>query len=92
MVWKYNIVPLDRLILCLALRSSAPNDVQVAFFIIPYLLIKTEEFHCQVRAFVQEVDDTEYWALKDWHSHHVAFQQVIALLKKIVGAVDKVLH
>ena len=51
--------------------------LQVAFFIIHYLLIKSDDFRSQVRSFVQEVENTDYWLQEDWHSHHLAFQQVV---------------
>ena len=34
LIWKYNIIALDRLILCMALRTNEGNDAQVCFFII----------------------------------------------------------
>ncbi|CAK8677896.1 unnamed protein product [Clavelina lepadiformis] len=75
MVWKYNIVFIDRLILCLALRSSETSDVQVANFIIQYLLIKPDDFRNRVRSFVQEVESTDHWNQSDWYSKHMAFHQ-----------------
>ncbi|XP_016100148.1 mediator of RNA polymerase II transcription subunit 23, partial [Sinocyclocheilus grahami] len=44
MVWKYNIVTLDRLILCLAMRSHEGNEAQVCYFIIQLLLLKPNDF------------------------------------------------
>uniref|UniRef100_H2YVM2 Mediator of RNA polymerase II transcription subunit 23 n=1 Tax=Ciona savignyi TaxID=51511 RepID=H2YVM2_CIOSA len=75
MVWKYNIVFLDRLILCLALRSSEAKDVQVAFFIIQYLLIKPDDFLNRVRSFVHDIDTVDHWMQPDWHSKHMSYHQ-----------------
>nr|XP_009858310.1 mediator of RNA polymerase II transcription subunit 23-like isoform X1 [Ciona intestinalis] len=75
MVWKYNIVFLDRLILCLALRSSEANDVQVAFFIIQYLLIKPDDFLNRVRSFDHDVENLDHWMQDDWHAKHMAYHQ-----------------
>jgi len=50
--------------------------VQVAFFIIQYLLIKPEEFRARVRHFVQEVDNNEHWNQNGWHAKHMAYHQV----------------
>ncbi|KAG7265738.1 hypothetical protein CRUP_035091, partial [Coryphaenoides rupestris] len=48
MVWKYNIVTLDRLILCLAMRSHEGNEAQVCYFIIQLLLLKPNDFRNRV--------------------------------------------
>ena len=29
LIWKYNVIPLDRLILCMALRTNEGNEAQV---------------------------------------------------------------
>ena len=44
LIWKYNIIALDRIILCMALRTNEGNDAQVCFFIIQLLLLKPQEF------------------------------------------------
>ena len=44
MIWKYNIVTLDRLVLSMALRNHEGNEAQVCFFIIQLLLLKPSEF------------------------------------------------
>ncbi|EDO29542.1 predicted protein, partial [Nematostella vectensis] len=64
LIWKYNVVTLDRLVLCLvtfdrlvlclALRSHEGNEAQVCFFIIQLLLLKPQEFRNRVNAFVRE--------------------------------------
>ncbi|KAF3849726.1 hypothetical protein F7725_019445 [Dissostichus mawsoni] len=51
MVWKYNIVTLDRLILCLAMRSHEGNEAQVCYFIIQLLLLKPNDFRNRVNDF-----------------------------------------
>lgn len=74
MIWKYNIVTIDRLILCLALRTQEKNEAQVCFFIIQLLLLKTSEFRNRVQEFVKE-NSSEHWKQSNWHEKHLAFHQ-----------------
>lgn len=73
MIVKYNIVFLDQLILCLALRCNEGNEALVAFFIIQYLLIKPEDFLARVQSFVKDTDSAEHWTLSDWHTKHMNY-------------------
>ncbi|KAI5729263.1 hypothetical protein M8J76_000799 [Diaphorina citri] len=59
MIWKYNIVTIDRL---------------VCFFIIQLLLFKAAEFRNRVSEFVKE-NSPEHWKQSDWHEKHLAFHQ-----------------
>ncbi|XP_077861463.1 mediator of RNA polymerase II transcription subunit 23-like, partial [Saccoglossus kowalevskii] len=74
MIWKYNIVTLDKLVLCLALRSHEGNEAQVCSFIIQLLLLKTSEFRSRVNDFVKE-NSPEHWLQTDWYSKHMAFHR-----------------
>ncbi|XP_078068990.1 mediator of RNA polymerase II transcription subunit 23 isoform X2 [Mustelus asterias] len=74
MVWKYNIVTLDRLILCLALRSHEGNEAQVCYFIIQLLLLKPNDFRNRVSDFVKE-NSPEHWLQNDWHTKHMNYHK-----------------
>ncbi|XP_076066358.1 mediator complex subunit 23 [Oratosquilla oratoria] len=73
-IWKYNIVPIDRLMLCLALRTHEGNEAQVCFFIIQLLLLKPPEFRNQVQDFVED-NSPEHWKQTNWHESHIAFHR-----------------
>uniref|UniRef100_A0A3B5KEB5 Mediator of RNA polymerase II transcription subunit 23 n=1 Tax=Takifugu rubripes TaxID=31033 RepID=A0A3B5KEB5_TAKRU len=74
MVWKYNIVTLDRLILCLAMRSHENNEAQVCYFIIQLLLLKPNDFRNRVNDFVKE-NAPEHWLQSDWHNKHMNYHK-----------------
>ncbi|KAH0534921.1 mediator of RNA polymerase II transcription subunit 23 [Cotesia glomerata] len=74
MIWKYNIVTIDRLVLCLALRTQEGNEAQVCFFIIQLLLLKAAEFRNRVQEFVKE-NSPEHWKQSNWHDKHLAFHR-----------------
>lgn len=74
MIWKYNIVTIDRLILCLALRTQEGNEAQVCFFIIQLLLLKAAEFRNRLQEFVKE-NSPEHWKQSNWHEKHLAFHR-----------------
>nr|XP_039249771.1 mediator of RNA polymerase II transcription subunit 23-like [Styela clava] len=75
MILKYNLVFLDQLILCLALRCNEGNEAQVAFFIIQYLLMKPDDFRARVHSFVQDTKSAEHWTLDDWHVKHMNYHR-----------------
>ncbi|XP_051162012.1 mediator of RNA polymerase II transcription subunit 23 [Leptopilina boulardi] len=74
MIWKYNLVTIDRLVLCLALRTQEGNEAQVCFFIIQLLLLKATEFRNRVQEFVRE-NSPEHWKQSNWHEKHLAFHR-----------------
>ncbi|MGH0148447.1 UNVERIFIED_CONTAM: hypothetical protein FKN15_061335 [Acipenser sinensis] len=76
MVWKYNIVTLDRLILCLAMRSHEGNEAQVCYFIIQLLLLKPNDFRNRVSDFVKE-NFPEHWMQNDWHTKHMNYHKLL---------------
>lgn len=77
MIWKYNIVTIDRLVLCLALRTQEPSaqDMPTAqVFVIQLLLIKTSQFRDRVLKFVEK-NSPEYWKLSNYSEKHLAFHK-----------------
>lgn len=75
MIWKWNIVTIDRLVLCLALRTQEQNQVEMPtaqVFVIQLLLIKNSQFRDRVIKFV-ESNSPEYWKQSNWHEKHAAF-------------------
>ncbi|ODN05213.1 Mediator of RNA polymerase II transcription subunit 23 [Orchesella cincta] len=72
LIWKFNIIPFDRLLLCLALRSHEGNEAQVCFFIIHMLLIKPLEFKNRIQEFVRD-NSPEHWKQTSWHEKHKSF-------------------
>lgn len=66
LIWKYNVVTLDRLVLCLALRSPEGNEAQVCFCIIQLLLLKSPEFRSRVHEFVKE-NSPDHWKQNNWY-------------------------
>ncbi|XP_059485779.1 mediator of RNA polymerase II transcription subunit 23 isoform X2 [Neocloeon triangulifer] len=74
MMWKYNIITIDRLVLCLALRTQEGSEAQVCFFIIQLLLLKAAEFRNRVQEFVKE-NSPEHWKQSNWHEKHLAYHR-----------------
>ncbi|XP_055535725.1 mediator of RNA polymerase II transcription subunit 23 [Wyeomyia smithii] len=74
MIWKYNIITIDRLVLCLTLRTLDGNEAQVSFCIIQLLLLKTSEFRSRLQEFVS-INSPEHWKQNNWHERHLAFHQ-----------------
>ncbi|GAB6022180.1 Mediator of RNA polymerase II transcription subunit 23 [Chamberlinius hualienensis] len=74
LIWKCNVLTLDRLVLCLALRSFEGNEAQVCFFIIQLLLLKPNDFRTRVNEFTKE-NTPEHWKQSNWHEKHLAFHR-----------------
>lgn len=74
LIWKCNVVTIDRLVLCLALRSFEGNEAQVCFFIIQLLLLKHNDFRSRVSEFTKE-NSPEHWKQSNWHEKHLAFHR-----------------
>ena len=77
MIWKYNIFSIDRLVLCLALRTQEPtqeNMPAAQVFVIQLLLIKTSQFRDRVMRFVEK-NSPEYWKLSNYNEKHLAFHK-----------------
>ena len=72
MIWKYNIITLDRLVLCMALRNHEGNEAQVCFFIIQLLLLKPQDFRNRVNEFCRTMSP-DHQLLDDWHQKHLEF-------------------
>lgn len=73
MVWRYNIVTIDRLILCLALRN-VDEDARLCYLLIHMLLLKPQDFKSRVQEFVKE-NSPEHWLQNNWHEKHMAFHR-----------------
>jgi mediator of RNA polymerase II transcription subunit 23 len=70
MIWKYNVITLDRFVLSMVLRPHEGNEAQVCFFIIQVLLLKPVEF----RTRVNEVCRTmlpDHHLQQNWHEKHM---------------------
>ncbi|XP_058942997.2 mediator of RNA polymerase II transcription subunit 23 [Pocillopora verrucosa] len=72
LIWKYNVVTLDRLVLCLALRSHEGNEAQVCFFIIQLLLLKPQDFRNRVNSFIRD-NSPHHWQQNEWHQKHMNY-------------------
>nr|XP_027200115.1 mediator of RNA polymerase II transcription subunit 23-like [Dermatophagoides pteronyssinus] len=66
LIWKCHVVTLDKLLLCLALRSFEGNEAQVCFFIIQLLTVKNPDVKNRVNDFVKE-NSPEHWKQKNWN-------------------------
>lgn len=60
LIWKFQIVNLDRLLLCMCLRSFDGCEAQVCFFIIQLLLLKISDFKSTVQKFCK-MQTAEHW-------------------------------
>ncbi|CAH1171324.1 unnamed protein product [Phaedon cochleariae] len=74
MIWKYNIVTIDRLVLCLALRPQEGSEAQVCSFIIQLVLLKATEFRNRVQDFVKD-NSPDHWNQINWHEKHLDFHR-----------------
>ena len=72
LIWKCNVVTLDRFLLCLALRSFADGNNSKVCLLICMLLLERTEFKNRVEVFVKE-NSPEHWKQSDFHSRHTAF-------------------
>ncbi|XP_018325242.1 mediator of RNA polymerase II transcription subunit 23 [Agrilus planipennis] len=71
-IWKYNIVSIDRLVLCLALRTQEGSEAQVCSFIIQLVLLKATQFRNRVQEFVKD-NSPDHWNQTNWHEKHLEF-------------------
>lgn len=60
LIWKFQIISLDRLLLCMCLRSFVGSEAQVCFFIIQLLLLKISDFKSTVQKFCK-MQSPEHW-------------------------------
>ncbi|KAK3781044.1 hypothetical protein RRG08_046348 [Elysia crispata] len=74
MMWKYNIITIDRLVLCLALRCLEGKEAQVQFVVIQFLLTAKSDFKTRIHDFLRE-NTSEHWAQSNWHEIHMAFHK-----------------
>nr|KAG5705861.1 hypothetical protein BaRGS_030751 [Batillaria attramentaria] len=73
MMWKYNIITIDRFVLCMVLRNLENMEAQVRFLIIQFLVLRPE-FKNRVIDFVRE-NSPEHWRQTNWHEKHMAFHK-----------------
>lgn len=74
-IWKYNIVTIDRLVLSLVLRPNPDaNESQVCIYIIQLLLLKGSELRNRAQDFVKE-NSPEHWKQSNWYEKHLAFHR-----------------
>ncbi|XP_050360927.1 mediator of RNA polymerase II transcription subunit 23 isoform X2 [Nymphalis io] len=74
-IWKYNIVTIDRLVLCLVLRPNPDgNESQVCLYIIQLLLLKGSELRNRAQDFVKE-NSPEHWKQNNWYERHSTFHR-----------------
>ena len=65
-IWNYHIVPVDRLMLCLALRTQeGSSEAQVCMFIIQLLLLRPLDLRNRVKEFVSE-NVPDHWNRNNW--------------------------
>lgn len=74
LIFKFNIIALDRLILCMSLRTNEGNDAQVCFFIIQLLLLKPQDFRNRVSELVKNMSP-EHWNTPNFYTNHVEFHR-----------------
>mgnify|MGYP002044816572 FL=1 len=74
LIWKYNIIALDRWTLCMALRPNEKNDAQVCFFIIQLLLLKPKDFRERVSEFANAMSP-EHWNHGEFYTQHMNFHK-----------------
>lgn len=60
LIWKFQIINIDRLLLCMCLRSFDGCEAQVCFFIIQLLLLKISDFKSTVQRFCM-MQTAEHW-------------------------------
>lgn len=78
LIWKYNIIALDRFILCMALRTNEGSEAQVCLFIIQLLLLKPTAFRDRLNYLVELTSvmnggTTEHQLATDFHQVHLDF-------------------
>lgn len=65
MIWKYNVLTIDRVVLYLVLRTQEGNEAQVCFLIIQLLLLKSSELRNRVTEFCKE-NNPDHWKQSKW--------------------------
>jgi len=75
LIWQHHIVPMDRLMLCLALRTQeGSSEAQVCMFIIQLLMLRPMEFRGRVKDFVAD-NSPEHWKTSNCYEQHMAFHR-----------------
>ncbi|UXI17024.1 putative ATP-dependent RNA helicase [Sarcoptes scabiei] len=74
LVWKYHIFTIDKLLLCLSLRSFEGREAQVCFFIIQSLVLDNADIKNRIQDFVKE-NSPLYWRHSDLSESQNKFHQ-----------------
>lgn len=80
LIWKWNVFPIDRLLLCLALCKFEGNEINVSIYIIKILLFGTpdeqqsNELHNIVVDFVTD-NTPEHWRLDNFCEKQIEFRR-----------------
>ena len=74
MIWKCNILTIDRLVLCLALRNLENNAAQIAFYIIFQTMVRSSDFKNRVVDFLTN-NSADHWLQCNWHEKHMSFHK-----------------
>eukprot|EP00088_Acartia_fossae_P046262 TRINITY_DN4995_c0_g1_i10.p1 TRINITY_DN4995_c0_g1~~TRINITY_DN4995_c0_g1_i10.p1 ORF type:complete len:863 (-),score=187.80 TRINITY_DN4995_c0_g1_i10:454-2823(-) len=74
MIWKYNVITLDRFVLSMVLRPHEGNEAQVCFFIIQVLLLKPSEFRTRVNDVCRTMNP-DHHLQQNWHEKHMEIHQ-----------------
>ncbi|XP_065890172.1 mediator of RNA polymerase II transcription subunit 23-like [Dysidea avara] len=72
LMWKYNLFPLDRLILTMCLRWFDSIDLQTCFKMIQMLILVPQEFRNRVISFLKECSP-QHWEHEDNYQKHMAY-------------------
>lgn len=74
MVWKYHILTIDRLVLCLSLRNIQDGEAKLAFYIIFQILVRSPDFKNRVGDFLRD-NTPDHWLQSNWHEKHMNFHK-----------------
>ncbi|KAK6167600.1 hypothetical protein SNE40_021588 [Patella caerulea] len=75
MIWKCNIITIDRLILCLVLRNMDSKESNIRFLLTQLILIQCKDFKQRVQDFVKD-NSPEHWQTTNCHEKHMNFHRI----------------
>lgn len=68
LIWKFNVISIDRLLLCMCLRSFEDSKARVCFFIMQLLLMRQPDFKNLVHKFVK-MQNPEHWKVRPMYEN-----------------------
>ncbi|ESO86009.1 hypothetical protein LOTGIDRAFT_167513 [Lottia gigantea] len=74
MIWKCNIITIDRLILCLVLRNMDSKESTLRFVLTQLILLQGNDFKERVHEFVKD-NSPEHWQSTNCHEKHMNFHR-----------------